>query len=220
MGASILRREGEKLGLGRDFTIYDDGDQISLARRVLRELNRESDAGSARDLLSAIDRHKNGIDDGPLGDDTLAAISRYQNALRAANAVDFGDLLSLPLELFETHPDVLEHYRRRFSHVLVDEFQDTNQVQYKLLKLLKPPPDANLCVVGDDDQSIYRWRGAEVGNILGFETDYPAAKVVRQHPRGRRGGHRQESAPPRQGALDQSRRRRADLGALCPGRAR
>ncbi len=179
MGASILRREGERLGLGRDFTIYDDGDQISLARRVLRELNTEADAGSARDLLSTVDRHKNGMDDGPLGDDTLAAISRYQNALRAANAVDFGDLLSMPLELFENHPDVLDHYRRRFSHVLVDEFQDTNQVQYKLLKLLKPPPDANLCVVGDDDQSIYRWRGAEVGNILGFETDYPAAKVVR-----------------------------------------
>ena len=179
MGASILRREGERLGLGRDFTIYDDGDQISLARRVLRELNREADAGAARDLLSTVDRHKNGMDDGPLGDDTLAAISRYQNALRAANAVDFGDLLSMPLELFEKHPDVLDHYRRRFSHVLVDEFQDTNQVQYKLLKLLKPPPDSNLCVVGDDDQSIYRWRGAEVGNILGFETDYPAAKVVR-----------------------------------------
>ena len=179
LGASILRREGEKLGLTRDFTIYDDGDQISLARRVLRELNRDSDAGSARDLLSAVDRHKNGMDDGPVSDDTLAAISRYQNGLRAANAVDFGDLLSLPLELFERFPDVLEHYRRRFSHVLVDEFQDTNQVQYDLLKLLKPPPDANLCVVGDDDQSIYRWRGAEVGNILGFESDYPAAKVVR-----------------------------------------
>ncbi len=178
MGASILRREGEKLGLGRDFTIYDDGDQMSLARRVLRELNRESDAGAARDLLSAIDRHKNGMDDGPLGDDTLDAISRYQNALRAANAVDFGDLLSLPLELFEKHPDVLAHYRRRFSHVLVDEFQDTNQIQYRLLKLLMPPPSANLCVVGDDDQSIYRWRGAEVGNILGFERDYPAATVI------------------------------------------
>ena len=179
MGASILRREAERLGLTRSFTIYDDDDQIAVAKRVLREAKREADQASARDLLSAIDRWKNGVGDGLVGEETKEAIRRYHLALRAANAVDFGDLLALPLKLFEEHPDVLARYRQRFSHVLVDEFQDTNQVQYKLLKLLCPPPSGNLCVVGDDDQSIYRWRGADVGNILGFETDYPAASVVR-----------------------------------------
>ncbi len=178
LGASILRREGERLGLTRSFTIYDDDDQISLAKRVLKDANREADQSAARDLLSAIDRFKNGVGDGELGEETRAAMARYQSALRAANAVDFGDLLTLPVELFERFPEVLDHYRRRFSHLLVDEFQDTNLIQYRLLQLLCPPPKGNLCVVGDDDQSIYRWRGAEVANILGFENDY-AATVVR-----------------------------------------
>jgi DNA helicase-2/ATP-dependent DNA helicase PcrA len=196
-GASILRREAEAVGLTRSFTIYDDDDQLALAKRILRESNREADASAARDLLSAIDRMKNGVWEeagfagrraeaagrsirsaGEAPGDLPQLAERYRAALRAANAVDFGDLLSMPVELFEKRPDVLDRYRRRFTHVLVDEFQDTNVVQYRLLELLCPD-GADLCVVGDDDQSIYRWRGADVGNILGFEKDYPGASVVK-----------------------------------------
>jgi DNA helicase-2/ATP-dependent DNA helicase PcrA len=177
-GASILRREAEAVGLTRSFTIYDDDDQMALAKRILREANREADSSAARDLLSAIDRAKNGVIDGDAPGDLPQLFERYRAALRAANAVDFGDLLAMPVELFEKRPDVLERYRRRFTHVLVDEFQDTNAVQYRLLELLCPT-GADLCVVGDDDQSIYRWRGADVGNILGFEKDYPGASVVK-----------------------------------------
>ena len=178
-GASILRREAQALGLSRNFTIYDDSDQMSLAKRLLRDSGRESETAAARDLLSTVDRMKNGmVEPGDLTDELRTLVDRYGVALRAANAVDFGDLLSLPVQLFDRHPEVLERYRQRFSHVLVDEFQDTNRMQYRLLEQLCPPP-GNLSVVGDDDQSIYRWRGAEVENILGFEEDYPTASVVR-----------------------------------------
>jgi DNA helicase-2/ATP-dependent DNA helicase PcrA len=177
-GASILRREAEAVGLTRSFTIYDDDDQMALAKRILRESNREADSSAARDLLSAIDRLKNGVNETDAPGDLPQLAERYRAALRAANAVDFGDLLAMPVELFEKRPDVLQRYQRRFTHVLVDEFQDTNLVQYRLLELLCPT-GADLCVVGDDDQSIYRWRGADVGNILGFEKDYPGASVVK-----------------------------------------
>jgi DNA helicase-2/ATP-dependent DNA helicase PcrA len=178
-GASILRREAQALSLSRNFTIYDDSDQMSLAKRLLRDSGRESEAAAARDLLSTVDRLKNGmVDRQDLTDELRSLVDRYGVALRAANAVDFGDLLALPVTLFDSHPEVLERYRQRFDHLLVDEFQDTNKMQYRLLEQLCPPP-GNLSVVGDDDQSIYRWRGAEVENILGFEEDYPTATVVR-----------------------------------------
>ena len=180
-GASILRREATALGLTPAFTIYDDDDQLALAKRVLREANREADSSAARDLLSSIDRLKNGValeEAGGVPDPSRELHARYERALRAANAVDFGDLLALPVRLFETHPDILDRYRRRFSHVLVDEFQDTNLVQYRLLKLLCPTGQG-FVAVGDDDQSIYRWRGADVRNILGFEADFPGAAVVK-----------------------------------------
>jgi DNA helicase-2/ATP-dependent DNA helicase PcrA len=178
-GASILRREAPSTVLARNFTIYDDDDQIALAKRVLRDAGRESEAAAARDLVSTVDRLKNGmVDAADLTADLRDLTVRYDVALRAANAADFGDLLALPVDLFDRHPDVLARYRQRFAHVLVDEFQDTNRMQYRLLEQLCPPP-GNLCVVGDDDQSIYRWRGAEVENILGFEDDYPTASVVR-----------------------------------------
>ncbi len=175
-GASILRREGAQIGISTRFSIYDDADQLGLARRVLREANREADTAAGRDLLDAVGRTKNG-GEAPSGEQA-ALVERYGRALRAANAVDFDDLLLLPVELFAGHPDVLERWRQRFRHVLVDEFQDTNAVQYRLLELLCPP-GADLCVVGDDDQSIYRWRGAEVSNILGFEEGHPGAAVVK-----------------------------------------
>ncbi len=188
-GAQILRREAEAVGLTREFTIYDEDDQLTLAKRVLREANREADGASARDFLAAIDRAKNGVADHDRTGDLPALAERYRRALRAANAVDFGDLLSLPVELFQKRPDVLEKWRRRIDHVLVDEFQDTNLVQFKLLELLAPSGAAadaagrdvrkTLCVVGDDDQSIYRWRGADISHILGFERDYPGAAVVK-----------------------------------------
>ncbi len=176
-GAAILRREVEAVGLSPRFSIYDDTDQLGLARHVLREAGREGDAAAGRDLLAAVDRKKSGMGEPPDGG-TAMLIERYDRALRAANAVDFGDLLLLPVELFARRPEVLERWRRRFSHVLVDELQDTNRIQYRLLKLLCPD-GMDLCVVGDDDQSIYGWRGAEVSNILDFEKDYPGATVVK-----------------------------------------
>ena len=177
-GAQILRREAEAVGLTREFTIYDEDDQLSLAKRILREANREADSASARDFLAAVDRAKNGVADHDRTGDLPELAERYRRSLRAANAVDFGDLLALPVELFQKRPDVLARWRRRIDHVLVDEFQDTNLVQFKLLELLAPP-GTDLCVVGDDDQSIYRWRGADISHILGFERDYEGAAVVK-----------------------------------------
>jgi DNA helicase-2/ATP-dependent DNA helicase PcrA len=185
--AMILRREAEHVGLTRSFVIYDDGDQLNVVKRAMREAGIEQSM-QPREILHRIDQEKNaarlpehmqvepGDERGMLVRRVYAA---YQERLRAANAVDFGDLLLLLVTLFRKRPDVLENYRRRFHHVLVDEFQDTNPVQYELLKLLAPPPSANLVVVGDDDQSIYRWRGADVDNILGFPRQYPGAKVVK-----------------------------------------
>ncbi|MBI3180720.1 MAG: UvrD-helicase domain-containing protein [Myxococcales bacterium] len=184
--AMVLRREAEAAGLSRSFVIYDEGDQMQLVRRAIRESGVDPSAVNARDVLWRIDVEKNA---GRTPDQvrvpphqsrlaqTVAVYRKYQQLLRAANAVDFGDLLLLLVELFRRDEATREKYRRRFEHVLVDEFQDTNAVQYELLKLLAPP-GANLVVVGDDDQSIYRWRGAEVGNILGFRDQYPTAKVV------------------------------------------
>ncbi len=185
--AMILRREAEHVGLTRSFVIYDDGDQLNVVKRAMREAGIEVPM-QPREILHRIDQEKNaarlpehmqvepGDERGLIIRKVYAA---YQERLRAANAVDFGDLLLLLVTLFRTKPDVLANYRRRFHHVLVDEFQDTNPVQYELLKQLAPPPSANLVVVGDDDQSIYRWRGANVDNILTFPEQYPGAKVVK-----------------------------------------
>jgi DNA helicase-2/ATP-dependent DNA helicase PcrA len=187
--ALILRREAEAAGLSRNFLIYDDSDQMALARRAIRESGVEVSSVTPRDVLSRIDAEKNAgrtPDQMQPGTDakaqTLQRIYRkYQSLLKAANALDFGDLLLHLVELLRTNEEVRLKYQRRFEHVLVDEFQDTNPVQYQLLELLAPkaPVPANLVVVGDDDQSIYRWRGANVDNILGFDREYPGAKVVK-----------------------------------------
>ncbi|MDT8440924.1 MAG: UvrD-helicase domain-containing protein [Desulfuromonadales bacterium] len=181
----ILRREIEALGFTSNFTIYDDQDQERLLKALLREEQIDEKRLKPRAVAAAIDRAKNqGLrpDDYPDDDRQSAQIAllygRYQEALKRANAVDFGDLLLLTLRLFEEHPEVLDRYRQRFRQILVDEFQDTNQVQYRLIYLLASA-HGNLCVVGDDDQSIYRWRGAEIGNILGFERDFPGCTVIR-----------------------------------------
>ncbi len=181
----ILRQEIEVLGFGRNFTIYDDQDQERLLKTLLRELNIDEKQLKPRAVAAAIDRAKNrGIRPEQFSDDDYAAAeitqlyTLYQERLQRANALDFGDLLMQTVRLFEEHPEVLDKYRHRFRYIMVDEFQDTNQVQYRLVLLLASG-HGNLCVVGDDDQSIYRWRGAEVGNILGFEQSYPGCVTIR-----------------------------------------
>ena len=189
----ILRRVlkepsvAEELGLTSSFVIYDDGDQMQLIKRAMREAQVDPIL-QPREILSRIDQEKNAArlpDAMTVDSDDLRMVvvqktyRVYQRLLRASNAVDFGDLLLLLVSLFRKRKDVLELYRRRFHHILVDEFQDTNPVQYELLTLLAPRPRANLVVVGDDDQSIYRWRGASVDNILNFPNDYAGARVVK-----------------------------------------
>lgn len=184
-GVRILRANIERLGFARNFAIYDDQDQERLLRECLRELNVSDEFLNARAAGNAIDAAKNrGVlpDDFPVHDPRTETIAktyrRYQERLARSNALDFGDLLLHTTRLFQEHTDVLDRYRDRLLHVLVDEYQDTNKVQYQLTNLLASG-HRNLCVVGDDDQSIYRWRGAEVSNILEFESDYPDAVVIR-----------------------------------------
>ncbi|MGD9764322.1 MAG: ATP-dependent helicase [Candidatus Binatia bacterium] len=183
--ARILRREIAALGFTPEFTIYDDRDSDRLLKEVLAELRIPETTLSARLAGTLIDRAKNqgmAVEDYARRDeqrDGMAAVyRRYQERLRRANALDFGDLLLTTVRLFTEHPPVLDRYRERFRHLLVDEYQDTNGVQYQLAKLLAARY-RNLCAVGDDDQSIYRWRGAEIANILDFERDYPDAAIIR-----------------------------------------
>jgi len=185
--ARLLRRHAECLALPRDFAIYDDADQRSLIRRVARDLNLSDQIFPPARLLYAIDRAKNDDlrpeDLAQRSTDTYSerialAYRRYQELLAANAALDFSDLLLRALDLFRHHPDVLARYHDRFHHLMVDEFQDTNRTQYQLLRLLGARR-GNVCVVGDDDQSIYRWRGADLRNILDFEQDFPSARVIR-----------------------------------------
>jgi len=187
-GARILRRDGEIIGLPRSFVIYDEADQLAEMKRVMKAAGVDPKLVDPRKVLHRIDDAKNhGRTPDDLakrpGWDELSRVTpdlyrRYQKALAGAGAADFGDLLSRLVELFEKAPDVLQKYRARFQHVLVDEFQDTNQVQYRLLKMLAGD-GRGLCVVGDDDQAIYRWRGADVSNLLTFPDDFPGAEVVK-----------------------------------------
>ncbi len=181
----ILRREIAALGYSSDFTIYDDLDQERLLKQVLKDLQIPEKTLKPRAAAWAIDGAKNkGLfpeqldSDDYYGQLTGKVYELYQKRLKQANALDFGDLLLLAVRLFESHPEVLEKYRQRFRYIHVDEFQDTNQVQYRLIHLLAGG-HRNLCVVGDDDQSIYAWRGAEIGNILGFERDYSGCVTIR-----------------------------------------
>ncbi|NCP04027.1 MAG: UvrD-helicase domain-containing protein, partial [Deltaproteobacteria bacterium] len=181
----ILRQEITLLGYARDFVIYDDQDQQRLLKQVLVELGISEKVLRPAAAAQAIDQAKNrGLGPEDLLEQQghppeLAEIyRRYQRRLKQANALDFGDLLLLLVKLFEDHPARLQHWQERFRHILVDEFQDTNGIQYQLVNLLARP-HRNLCVVGDDDQSIYAWRGAEIANILNFERDYPGTKIIR-----------------------------------------
>ncbi len=177
----ILRREITALGYDSSFSIYDDNDQQRLLKTVLAELDINDSQLKPRSAAAAIDAWKNrGIsaDNAPQGHPATPVYRLYQQRLRQANALDFGDLLLVCVRLFTEHPDILRRYAERFLHLLVDEFQDTNAVQYQLVKQLASV-HGNLCVVGDDDQSIYRWRGAVVDNILGFEHDFPGCTTIR-----------------------------------------
>lgn len=183
--ARLLRMYPEHAGLRRDFTIFDDSDCKSLMIRVLRELEVAERYATPRAILSAIDSAKNrGIIAAEYhGEDWLTDIVArvypvYQERLRQSNGVDFGDLLLEALRLCENDPLVGPKLAERFDHVLVDEFQDTNRVQYRLVRHLSART-GNLCVVGDDDQSIYRWRGADLRNILDFEADHAGTQVVK-----------------------------------------
>jgi DNA helicase-2/ATP-dependent DNA helicase PcrA len=184
--ARILRREIGHLGFERSFVIYDQADSLAAIKRVLRALQLDDRTYPPRAVRSEIDRLKNrGLFPADLAErDTLAMnrlaeiYQRYQTELRRANALDFGDLLLLTVRLFENHPGVLRYYLERFRYILVDEYQDTNPVQYRLLRLLAQR-HRNLCVVGDEDQSIYAFREADIRNILEFEKDFPGAHVVR-----------------------------------------
>ncbi|MBS0203097.1 MAG: UvrD-helicase domain-containing protein [Planctomycetes bacterium] len=183
----ILRQEIEVLGYPKGFVIYDRGDQESAARKALREIRVSDSAMKPADLISRVSRWKM---DGVLPDsarefaqddrDFLAAMAyrKYQQSLRAGGAVDFDDLLLLTAQLFDEFPDVLQRCQERFDHVQIDEYQDTNEMQFQIVASLVRP-HRNLCVVGDDDQSIYGWRGAEVKHILGFQQQFTGAKVVR-----------------------------------------
>lgn len=183
----VLREEIEALGYPSKFAIYDRGDQESAARKALRDIRVPETSLRPGDLLFEISRWKtNGVlpevakdhvedDRGFLA---AAGYRRYQAQLRAAGAVDFDDLLLLTRQLFEEVPEVLERQQRRFEHIQIDEYQDTNELQFQIIADLVAP-HRNLCVVGDDDQSIYGWRGAEVKHILGFQQQFPGAKVIR-----------------------------------------
>ncbi len=183
----ILRRWAERVGYSRDFVIYDRGDQLSLLRRIMKELNIDEKQYKRNSVLHTIGRAKNAFrspgamereDLDPYSREVARIYRQYQRQLADCNAMDFDDLLLVTVRLLEGHPDVAGEYRRRFSHILVDEYQDTNRVQYRLIRLLADGQH-NVFAVGDSDQSIYGWRGADIGNILNFEADYPEAPIYK-----------------------------------------
>jgi DNA helicase-2/ATP-dependent DNA helicase PcrA len=188
LAARLLRRHAELVGLKPNFTILDTDDQIRLLKQLIQAANIDDKKWPARALLGVIERWKDRgltpdkVTTAEQGDfahgRALELYRAYQERLKTLNACDFGDLLLHNLTIFTGHPDVLQSYQRQFKYILVDEYQDTNVGQYLWLRLLAQQ-HRNLCCVGDDDQSIYGWRGAEVGNILRFESDFPGARIIR-----------------------------------------
>ncbi len=188
VAAKMLRRHADLAGLQSNYTIIDTDDQLRLLKQLIQAEGLDEKRWPARQLAGLIDRWKNrGLNPPDLdaGENEAYANGKgkafyqlYQSRLKALNACDFGDLTLHMLNIFRAHHDVLELYQARFKYIMVDEYQDTNQVQYLWLRLLAQTR-RNICVVGDDDQSIYSWRGAEVANILRFEKDFPGAKVIR-----------------------------------------
>ncbi|MBZ2115483.1 DNA helicase PcrA [Streptococcus gordonii] len=186
MCVRILRREADHIGYNRNFTIVDPGEQRTLMKRILKNLNLDPKKWNERAILGTISNAKNDLIDevayaNLAGDMYTEIVAKcytiYQKELRQSEAMDFDDLIMLTLRLFDQNPDVLTYYQQRYQYIHVDEYQDTNHAQYQLVKLLASR-FKNICVVGDADQSIYGWRGADMQNILDFEKDYPEAKVV------------------------------------------
>ncbi len=184
----ILRQNAEKLGYTRNFVIYDSADQQELIKECIKEIDLNEKYFPAKDVKNYISRLKDELktpDDylkevkGQYREEQIAKVyALYQKKLKRNNAFDFDDLINKTIELFYLQPHTLDYYRKRFKYILVDEYQDTNHAQYMFIKLLSGYYN-NLCVVGDDDQSIYGWRGADIRNILDFEKDFPDAKVIK-----------------------------------------
>jgi DNA helicase-2/ATP-dependent DNA helicase PcrA len=186
MCVRILRRDADHIGYDRNFTIVDPGEQLTLMKRIVKELDLDAKKWEPRTILGTISNAKNELitakDYENQSGDYYARIvakayNKYEQELKRSQAMDFDDLIMNTIRLFKEHPDVLTYYQGRFQYIHVDEYQDTNQAQYTLVKMLARR-FKNLCVVGDADQSIYGWRGADMTNILNFERDYPDAKVV------------------------------------------
>lgn len=194
----ILRRHIDLLGYDNHFTIYDGDDQKTLMKEICKSLNIDTKVYKERALLAAISSAKDETltpgeyedrAEGDYGRQRIAKVYwEYEKQLKANNALDFDDLLLKTVQLFQTQPDVLEYYQERFRYIMVDEYQDTNTVQFKFISLLASKY-RNLCVVGDDDQSIYKFRGANIQNILNFEKEYEDAKVVKLEQNYRSTGH-------------------------------
>lgn len=193
--ANLLRREATYIGLSRNFTIYDTGESNTIIKTILRRRGLSRQDYNPAEILYYIDALNNSgyyvgqeqnidLSELPIdleeerADPFWDFYLEYQQELHKANALDFGSLITAVIQLFETHSDVLANYQRRFQYILVDEYQDTNKAQFKLLNLLSKE-HGNICVVGDEDQSIYSWRGANIYNILDFENEYPKAKLLK-----------------------------------------
>ena len=180
----ILRQHIEKLGYKRNFVIYDESEQLGAVKKILAQISAKGEKTDPAAILSLLSRFRNGGERATaFGDPSVRAMaehirSRYESALHACNAVDFDDLILLTLRLFQEHPDALEACRAKYRYVMVDEYQDTNAAQFKLVQALTCE-HRNLCVVGDDDQSIYGWRGAEISNLLDMEKHYPETRVIK-----------------------------------------
>lgn len=188
MCVRILRRDIDRIGFNKNFSILDTSDQLTVIKNALKELNIDSKRFDPRSMLNAISSAKNECIDvktyqsqvnesNPYERTVAQVYENYQKRLRKNQSLDFDDLIMQTIRLFEEVPDVLEYYQNRFQYIHVDEYQDTNHSQYRLVQMLAKK-FKNICVVGDSDQSIYRWRGADIKNILSFEKDYPNAKVI------------------------------------------
>lgn len=180
----ILRQHIEKLGYKRNFVIYDEAEQLGAVKKILAQISAKGEKTDPAAVLGLLSRFKNGGERAAVfADESVRALAqhirtRYESALRACNAVDFDDLILLTLRLFKEHPDALEACRAKYRYVMVDEYQDTNAAQFQLVHALTSE-HRNLCVVGDDDQSIYGWRGAEISNLLDMEKHFPEVKVIK-----------------------------------------
>ncbi|WP_096438909.1 DNA helicase PcrA [Alteribacter populi] len=186
MCVRMLRRDVDRIGVNRNFTILDGSDQMTVVKRLMKEQNIDTKKFEPRSILGSISSAKNELKtpkdfgktaSGPYEDTVLKVYEAYQKELKKNHALDFDDLIMMTIKLFKQVPEVLEFYQRKFQYVMVDEYQDTNRAQYILVKMLADR-HKNICVVGDSDQSIYRWRGADIQNILSFESDYPNAVVI------------------------------------------